>query len=1024
MYAEYIRFYKELSKEYGPNIAVFLMVGKFYELYDLLDPATGEGQTSTRRAAELLNIALSTKVKDGPNGEDGLFAGVPEQSLHKYAQVLTKREGWSVAVIDQVKNMAGEVVDRRISRILSPGTHIEAATESGLSIASIWMTPHEPPFAPSWAISIFETTTGECISAAGTATGRHDAWNVDALLHVLQIYSPCEVFFFWRQQQTNCPPSEDTLRSRLGLRSSTPFYFKIATPESEGTFESQFTRHEYMRSMTSIPSMLPTSELLHLNLAPEIVERSLCSVLRILEQHFPSLKLKLTRHTLFQDCKRVGLSNNILEQINFITTQQQKQSQSSILSMFERSPLTPMGRRSIRKRLLNPSSDPQWIDQRLDQVDYFHARLSPTPQSEILQIQKFLRGMYDLDRLHHTIAEGTPTAQTILELEQTYEYLQAVSNATTSTPFAQSPLLQSAIQEYLEKFHSLFSIEKAQRAFKKELTSFFQESVSDELTAIEKEGALLLKEWRELFSKFLFWAQVSTDSLRLEYRDEEWTIRGSRAVLQAVHKRCDTVNGSPLTQVQANIKKSTPNTLTCHELTQLNERLYVLQERLARIQASTAREVCIDLWNCLTEFTTEWSSWISTVDESLALASIAKEQKFTRPKIDSTAAKSYFHAEQLFHPLLMNAQTRLEYVKHTVSLGQPKSARGWLLYGVNASGKSSLMKSVGIATILAQSGSFVPADSMTLAPFNTIYSRIWSQDNLWAGLSSFAVEMTELRDIVKGCGSRSLVLGDEVCSGTESESATALVGATLKWLGEKGSCYLFATHLHDLQKLPFCSDPTLSIEQKPRIRHLRVSIDVARRLVYDRNLYDGAGSSQYGIEVARAMDLPIGLMEDAMSYRLLLGGAVATENAQKSTWNSTIIRRNCEICQHAIVRDLEVHHIHARADGGSNQLRNLIVVCQKCHDAHHAQEIQIGPLHMTSEGPVRSVDTRSISSSSSGSTYTPPPTKKKGKWSEDQVQVIQSTIQQFNAFPLKRILYELEKHDITMSPSTLKKWMV
>lgn len=1060
MYAEYIRLYKEHAATYGPNTAIFLMVGKFYELYDLLDPNTGEGQTSMRRAAELLNIQLSKKSADGPKKEDALFAGVPIQSLHKYAQVLT-REGWTVVVLDQVKNAAEDVIDRRVSRILSPGTHVEAATEAGLAVAAIWMTPQPPPFAPTWSISIFETTTGETVSAAGAATGRTDAWNTDALLHILQIYNPREIVFYWRPcVYAPQPPPEEILRSRLSLRPTTSFYSKLATPESEGRFESQFTRHEYLRSMTQIPSMLPIAELL--SIAPSSsssssftltaahdIERSLCAVLRMIESHFPMLQQSITRHSLFQQEGHVVLGNNILEQIQYVPSTRTSASSStsstvaaagqakSVVALFERAALTPMGRRNLRRRLLNPSSNPCAIEQRLVQVDFMAAALPATTT----QIQKLLRGMYDLDRLHHVLAEGTPTAQTVLELEQTYDYLQTLATKTQSTPFAQPPALTESIRSYLSAFHSTFSAEKAQRASRKdkekEIVSFFQDSVSASLAAVEQEAAAAMKSWRALFTKFLFWTQVPQEALRLEYRDDEWSIRGSRAALQAAAKKCETIQGSPLTQVQYNARKSQPSTITCAELTKLNDTLVILQDRLMRLQSEVARDACIPLWERLTTLHAEWNTWVSTIDESQGLAAVAKEQGFTRPTV-SLAPNSFLHCTDLFHPLIMNAQTRIEYVKHSVDLGSsPNDSRGWLLYGVNASGKSSLMKSIGIAVLLAQAGSYVPAASMEFAPFTSLYSRIWSHDNLWAGLSSFAVEMTELRDIVRNCNEKSLVLGDEVCSGTESESATALVGATLKWLGEKGSCYIFATHLHDLQKLPFFSDPAVSLGQKtaPRIRHLRVSIDAAGRLVYDRTLYDGAGSSQYGLAVAKAMDLPHQLLEDAFLYRSMLSGSVGQDKAQKSTWNASIIRRNCEICGHAIVRDLEVHHIQARAEGGSNQLRNLVVVCQKCHDAHHASEIQISALRQTSEGPVRSVvrtvaaaeDTASIITDVTGFTAAPATaatttTAKKSKWTAEQQQRIQDTIQRFREFPMKRILYELEKQGVQMSSSTLKKW--
>jgi hypothetical protein len=139
--------------------------------------------------------------------------------------------------------------------------------------------------------------------------------------------------------------------------------------------------------------------------------------------------------------------------------------------------------------------------------------------------------------------------------------------------------------------------------------------------------------------------------------------------------------------------------------------------------------------------------------------------------------------------------------------------------------------------------------------------------------------------------------------------------------------------------------------------------DAARdRLIYDRSLKPGPGSTLYGLEVARAMHLPVAFLEKAHAYRRRLLGTVSEAEAETSSWNSAVTRRCCEVCNHEIVRDLEVHHIRPRAeaqgarfaDGSArDDLRNLVVVCQACHDAHHAGQIEIGPIQQTSSGPER-----------------------------------------------------------------------
>ena len=133
----YQKLYKEYSEKYKGDVAVLLLVGKFYELYDMIDKQTGEGFNTTKKAAERMNITLKTEEV---RGETVMKAGVPEQTLHKFAQLLTQ-DGWTVVVVDQKRDTGGNVIDRVPVRILSAGTHFETATSERMSLACLYITP-------------------------------------------------------------------------------------------------------------------------------------------------------------------------------------------------------------------------------------------------------------------------------------------------------------------------------------------------------------------------------------------------------------------------------------------------------------------------------------------------------------------------------------------------------------------------------------------------------------------------------------------------------------------------------------------------------------------------------------------------------------------------------------------------------------------------------------------------------------------------------------------------------------------
>jgi DNA mismatch repair protein MutS len=169
----------------------------------------------------------------------------------------------------------------------------------------------------------------------------------------------------------------------------------------------------------------------------------------------------------------------------------------------------------------------------------------------------------------------------------------------------------------------------------------------------------------------------------------------------------------------------------------------------------------------------------------------------------------------LRHPLIESREENGIFIPNDLYLGDgenhtftehatlenAKEVKGVLLYGINSSGKSSLMKSIGIAVVMAQAGFFVPCAMLRFSPVDKLLTRIVSKDNLYKGLSTFAVEMLELRNIFNRVTANSLILGDEISHGTETESALAIVASAILKLREIGSLFIFATHLHQLSRV-------------------------------------------------------------------------------------------------------------------------------------------------------------------------------------------------------------------------------
>ena len=340
-----------------------------------------------------------------------------------------------------------------------------------------------------------------------------------------------------------------------------------------------------------------------------------------------------------------------------------------------------------------------------------------------------------------------------------------------------------------------------------------------------------------------------------------------------------------------------------------------------------------------------FAKFIAKLDLLQCKAYIAKKFNYCKPylvkKDDYTKGnESFFSAKDLRHVLIEHIQTSEIYVTNNIELSD-QNGQGLLIYGTNAVGKTSFIRSIGICIILAQAGFYVPCSTFQYKPYTAIYSRILGNDNLFKGLSTFAVEMSELRVILKHADEKSLILGDELCSGTEMESALSIFAAGLVTLNEKRSTFLFATHFHDI--VNYDEIDRLVKQNTLQIKHMAVKYDREKDiLLYERKLADGPGNRMYGLEVCKSLHLSADFLEKAFELRGKYFGGKSELTHPVSKYNARKIRGLCEKCGEKMGE--ETHHLaqqkEANADGfiGSfhkNHPANLASVCEDCHREFH-----------------------------------------------------------------------------------------
>lgn len=950
MYDEYERLWKQHSSLYGVNTAIFLMVGGFYELYDLVDSETGCPKCNTQEIADILNVRLTVRKDDTPAGFEGRFWGFPIDALHKWAARLTDA-GWTVVVVDQLKTKAGKRIERAVSRILSPGTHIENLGNAiTRSISCIYLIQNEDA-APSYGAASFDLSTGITTTTAGQTYGRAETWKCDDLAHFLQVQSTNELLVFWSGDAVRTP-SEEYVRRQLNYPRAA---IHMKTKATLGTLAKQSARNDFFREVYAIKSMLPVLQWLKIGAEEEAI--SLTHLLLFIKEMNPTNFQRLHSNKPYIAKNHMILGNNALSQLQITSGR----IQDSVLGLFQ-SCITPMGKRAIKRRLLVPITDADQLRMRYTQIRDMQA----ISEENMKEIVRRLREIYDLPRLHRRFICAQVSADDIYSLHQSYLAAETIAEYLPTSLQPRATLLTDLTSWRTSAFEADFSADKAAAIC--DNTTFLNTSSMHFPNIYKKEQQLGVheKEVSEFVQRCKSFGGVSPESNAIRIEPLDTTPYGVKATpvaakeLDKAFKKSGAAALVPAFQGAGLRSLKSASWVECPWLTTLNDSVSKLRVAMRHDVDMILPDICGSITDAAGDIWEQLEEWIELVDITRCLAIESATRGYCEPCICQPAADggATFSATHLRHPLIESTLNRTEYISHSVEFND--ISRGWLVYGMNASGKSSLMKAIGIAIHLAQCGCFVPASSCVIAPFNSLYTRIINRDDLWAGMSSFAMEMSEMREFLDTANKGTMILGDELCNGTESQSAKAIVAAGIDWLAERHARYFFATHLHGL--LDVLAEP---VELGLKVWHLRVEYDaVADRLIYKRSLLPGAGSTLYGLEVARAMHLPVAFLEKAHAYRRKLLGTAREDEGVVSAWNSAIARRICEVCRHEIVRDLEVHHIRPRvqadgrrfADGlARDDQRNLVVVCQSCHDAHHASQIEIGTLQQTSDGPVRTI---------------------------------------------------------------------
>lgn len=946
LYDEYESYVKKYKAEYGNNTVILYRCGQFYEMY-----SANDGLIDIKSVSELLNIQLSRRNKAilDVDRTNTLMAGFPMFALRKFVDILVK-SNYTVVIVDQITPPPKP--KRGVTEIISPGTNIDYVNiHETNNLASIYIDEQKDNISNKLlyaiGISIIDLSTGKSKVSEAYSHNQDTTNAFDEIYRILSIHCPKEIVLFGNIHNI----SYDDICIKFNIN-NVYIHNKLNIYPNEICLISYQTK--LLQKVFPNHGMMSVIEYLDMEKMPYAVI-SYIYLLQFAMKHNEDILSDIQKPILIEKTKYCNLQYNAAKQLNILPSNDSKQSLLHILNNC----ITAIGKRMFKDILLYPLIDTIEIEKRYNIIETF------LESKKFIDIQRILGNTYDIERLHRKMTLGKFQPADFMQIHETIESLCTIfkyyRNDICKSFEKYQETFCGKLLEIQNHYMSVFIMEEISKYHLDNVNnSFLKKGIDNDIDELQKD----LNEQYEIIQNILVSLnQNGYDGyFKLESNDRDGhyllitqkrfndikTILNNKHfnINESITFSCKDMTSSSVSSSSSNLKIKHPI------LTKISELIVNIQTKLRGYITEFFKKYVKEFIHMFNSDFYVIAECIGNIDVYTNHASNAYNFRYFRPKITNNKQESYIDIKNVRHPIIERIQTELEYVTNDVILNN--DVCGMLLFGLNCSGKTSLSKAIALNVIMAQCGSFVPSN-MQYYPFHNIFTRIPSGDDIFKGMSTFAVEMSELRNILKRADEYSCIVGDEISHGTEVISGVSIVSSALIELTKRKSKFIFATHLHTITNVPQISSLT-SITMK----HLQVHYDTENDiLVYDRKLKDGPGSSIYGLEVCKSLDMPKEFLMMANSIRQQqIGVDTSIVSFQKSRYNNGVFYDTCSICSK---KCQEIHHIKHQSSADDegfinyvhkNVKSNLIGVCSSCHDDIHASKITINGYIQTSNGIV------------------------------------------------------------------------
>ena len=785
--------YLETKEEYKDCI-LFYRLGDFYEMF------FEDAITASRE------LELTLTGKDCGQEERAPMCGIPHHAAEIYVSRLINK-GYKVAICEQLEDpkTTKGIVKRGVIRVVTPGTLVESnmlEERKNNYIMSIYKT------GIYFGISICDISTGEFYSAE-----IKDNNNFPILLDEIARYTPSELVI--NSMMANCLDEMNKIKERF-----------------ENVYITKFNDKFFSEELNNINlrfNVVDNNERKIENLAEKkLALSSINALVQYIEDTQKTSLDHINKITIYNLSKYMALDINARRNLEITEKMRDKSKKGTLLWVLDKTS-TSMGGRLLRRWLNDPLVDVDEINRRLNAVKELKDDI--ILRGEVIEN---LKKVYDIERLAGKMAYGNANARDMVTLKNSLFKLPEVKQILKN---CKSDLLKG-LYEKLDELQDIYQL--------------IEKSIVEDPPMTIKDGGIIKLGYDEEIDK-LKTAQTEgkTWLVQLEAEEKEKTgIKNLKIGFNKVFGYFIEVTKSYLDQVPDRfIRKQTltnAERYITEDLKNLENQILGAEEKVINLEYNAFVEIREEISKNVTRLQTT-SEVISSLDVLTSFAQVAEDFNYCMPVVDSSGTIDIKNGR---HPVIEKILGEGVFVENDTFLDKGDN-RLSIITGPNMAGKSTYMRQVALITLMAQCGSFVPAESANIGVVDKIFTRVGASDDLSMGQSTFMVEMMEVATILKEATPNSLVILDEIGRGTSTYDGLSIAWAVAEYIADKQKCgakTLFATHYHELTEL----------ENKIEgIKNYSIAVkEKGEDIIFLRKIIRGGTDESYGIHVARLAGVP------------------------------------------------------------------------------------------------------------------------------------------------------------------------